>query len=80
MQTNFTGETVFLPVKRSNGNISDGSNQQVVRFQYGLPTANEIMVLRLKFPSLPDSISAPNSTSIATTASFPIRISSSGRH
>ena len=43
MQTNFTGETVFLPVKRSNGNISDGSNQQVVRFQYGLPTANEIM-------------------------------------
>ncbi|NKB70273.1 MAG: hypothetical protein GKR89_24650 [Candidatus Latescibacteria bacterium] len=42
MQTNATGETVFLLVERSNDNIKDGSNQKVVRFKYGLPTSNEI--------------------------------------
>ena len=43
MQTNSSGETVYLLVERSPGNIKDGSNQQVVRFQYGLPTANELL-------------------------------------
>ena len=42
MQTNSSGETVFLPMERSVGNIKDGSNQQVLRIRYGLPTANEI--------------------------------------
>ena len=42
MQTNASGETIFLLVERSQDNVQDGSNQRVVRFQYGLPTANEI--------------------------------------
>ena len=32
----------FLPVARSNGNVKDGSNQRVLLFDYGLPTANHI--------------------------------------
>jgi hypothetical protein len=52
MQTNSSGETVFLPVERSQGNIKDGSNQRVVRFQYGLPTANEIYGFTLEVSEL----------------------------
>jgi hypothetical protein len=33
---------VFLPVAQARGNITDGSNQRVLRFDYGLPTANQI--------------------------------------
>jgi len=42
MQTNAAGEPVYLLVARAPGNVKDGSNQTVVRFQYGLPTANEL--------------------------------------
>jgi hypothetical protein len=45
LQTNNTGEPVFLPVARARGNIKDGSNQGVLRFRYGLPTANEVVGL-----------------------------------
>ncbi|MBI2505010.1 MAG: hypothetical protein HYW07_17465 [Candidatus Latescibacteria bacterium] len=42
LQTNSTGEPAFLTVARAPGNITDGSNQRFIRFQYGLPTANEL--------------------------------------
>ena len=42
MQTNAAGEPVYLLVARAPGNVKDGSNQTLVQFQYGLPTANEL--------------------------------------
>ena len=37
------GENIFLQVFQARGNIVDGSNQRFLRFEYGLPTANEVM-------------------------------------
>ena len=48
LQTNNTNEPIFLPVTRASDNIRDGSNQRVLRFSYGLPTANEIMGLTVE--------------------------------
>ena len=42
MQTNASGEPAFLLVTRAPGNITDASNQKFMRFQYGLPTGNEL--------------------------------------
>ena len=42
MQTNNLGEPAFLVVARAAGNVSDGSNLRVIRFDYGLPSANEL--------------------------------------
>ena len=42
LQTNINGQPIFLPVARSEGNVRDNTNQRVVRFDYGLPSANEI--------------------------------------
>jgi hypothetical protein len=42
MQTNSSGQPAFLLVTRADGNIRDGSNQKYIRFQYGLPTGNEV--------------------------------------
>ena len=36
-------EIVFLPVERSGGNVQDNSNTRVVRLDYGLPTASELI-------------------------------------
>ena len=52
MQVNNTGEPVFLPVARASGNIKDGSNQRIVRFTYGLPTANEVAGLTLEIKDM----------------------------
>ena len=41
-QVNELGQPIFLTVVRAPGNIKDATNQQVVYFEYGLPTANEI--------------------------------------
>ena len=41
-QLDVRGEMVFLPVARASGNVKDGSNQRVLVFDYGLPTANQI--------------------------------------
>ena len=35
-------EVVFLPVARAAGNVQDNSNTQVLRLDYGLPTASEL--------------------------------------
>lgn len=42
LQTDVRGYPVYLPVTRAKGNVDDNSNQQVIRFDYGLPTGNEI--------------------------------------
>ncbi|MFC1525222.1 hypothetical protein ACFL6X_00245 [Candidatus Latescibacterota bacterium] len=42
MQTNATSEPAFLLVERAAGNVTDGSNQKLVQFKYGVPTANEL--------------------------------------
>ena len=52
VQTNDTGEPIYLPVETSRGNIQDGSNQRVVRFTYGIPSANEIAGLTLDISDL----------------------------
>jgi len=52
MQTNNTGELIFLPVTRAADNIQDGSNQRVIRFSYGLPSANEVAGLTMEIDNL----------------------------
>ncbi|MFC1526332.1 hypothetical protein ACFL6X_05935 [Candidatus Latescibacterota bacterium] len=46
-QVDLNGQLIFLPVARADGNVRDATNQRVVRFDYGLPTANEIVGLSL---------------------------------
>ena len=48
MQTNATLESAFLVVERARGNITDGSNQKYIRFQYGIPTGIELRGLTLQ--------------------------------
>ena len=48
LQTDHQGDQVFLPVARARDNITDGSNQRFVRFEYGLPTANEVIGVDLE--------------------------------
>ncbi|MBT3341581.1 MAG: hypothetical protein HN712_17595 [Gemmatimonadetes bacterium] len=38
-------QTVFLPYSRAAGNVQDQSNGRVVKLDYGLPTANELIGL-----------------------------------
>lgn len=47
LQVDRNGQEIFLPVKSAPGNVKDATNQRVVRFDYGLPTANEIMGVTL---------------------------------
>jgi len=42
LQTSSQGYPVYLLVARAAGNVDDNSNQRIVRFEYGLPTGNEI--------------------------------------
>ena len=48
LQTDFSDQPVYLPVAKSARNVQDGSNQRLVRFDYGLPTANEIYGMTLE--------------------------------
>jgi len=41
-QTDFRSSKVFLLVARAPGNVRDSSNQRVLAFDYGLPTANQV--------------------------------------
>ncbi|MFA6109882.1 MAG: hypothetical protein WDA75_14040 [Candidatus Latescibacterota bacterium] len=43
---------VFLPVTRAPGNVKDSSNQRVITFDYGLPTANQIAGFTLEATDL----------------------------
>lgn len=47
VQVDKKGQEVFLPVVGAPGNVKDATNQRVVYFEYGLPTANEIYGITL---------------------------------
>ena len=51
-QQDASGRSVFLPVARAGGNVKDGSNQRVLSFDYGLPTANQIVGFTLELTDL----------------------------
>ena len=46
------GNEVFLPVFQAEHNITDGSNQRFLRFEYGLPTATELIGLDFNIKNL----------------------------
>ena len=52
LQANAEGQPVYLPVTRAEGNVKDNTNQRVVRFDYGLPTGNEIYGITLEIDDL----------------------------
>ncbi|MEW6752628.1 MAG: hypothetical protein AB1505_16835 [Candidatus Latescibacterota bacterium] len=43
---------VFLPVARASGNVKDSSNQRVLSFAYGLPTAAQVAGLTVEVDDL----------------------------
>ena len=47
LQTNATLEPAFLPVAQAEGNVTDASNQRFIRFQYGIPSSNELRGVNL---------------------------------
>ncbi len=51
-QTNKDSQPVFLLVERAEGNIGDNSNQRLLKFDYGLPTANVIFGFTLEATEL----------------------------
>ena len=52
VQTDRLGDPVFLPVAQAEGEISDGSNQQFLRFEYGLPTGSDVIGVDFEVLSL----------------------------
>ncbi len=48
LQTNISGQPIFLPVTRAKGNVQDNTNQRVVTFDYGLPSANQIASITME--------------------------------
>ena len=51
-QVDVGARPVFLTVARARGNVRDGSNQRVLAFDYGLPTANQIAGFTLELVDL----------------------------
>jgi len=51
-QTNVEAQPVFLLVTQAEGNIKNGSNRTEVVFDYGLPTANQIVGLTVEVRDL----------------------------
>ena len=43
MQVDRLGDEVFLPVAQARGEVTDGTNQRFLRFEYGLPTGHEVI-------------------------------------
>jgi len=52
LQPDRVGDLVFLPVAQAREEFTDGSNQRFVRFEYGLPTANQVMGVDLEITDL----------------------------
>ena len=52
MQRDRLGDQVFLLVAQAEDEIVDGSNHQFLRFDYGLPTAHEVMGVDLEIFNL----------------------------
>ena len=51
-QLNRLANIEFLPVFQAEDNIQDGSNQRFLRFEYGLPTANEVIGVDLNVKNI----------------------------
>ena len=51
-QTNIEAQPVVLLVESAPGNVGDTSNRRTVRFDYGLPTANQLAGLTLEVRQL----------------------------
>ena len=52
LQTNIVRQQIFIPVFRADGNVKDSSNQRVLAFDYGLPTANQLAGFTLELTDL----------------------------
>ena len=48
LQTNINAQPIFLPVTRAKDNVRDNTNQRVVSFEYGLPSANQIASVNIR--------------------------------
>ncbi|NKB66514.1 MAG: hypothetical protein GKR89_05595 [Candidatus Latescibacteria bacterium] len=48
LQTNINGQPIFLLVARAKDNVRDNTNQRVVSFDYGLPSANQIASINIE--------------------------------
>jgi len=51
-QLNSARSIVYLPIARAHGNVLDGSNQRILVFDYGLPTANQITGVTVELTDL----------------------------
>ena len=60
MQKDRLGDEIFLPVSQAENEIRDGSNQQFIRFDYGLPTGHEVIGVDLEIFSLGGWTYAPS--------------------
>ena len=47
-----SGFPAFLPMTQARGNVMDSSNQRVITFDYGLPTANQILGFTIELDDL----------------------------
>jgi len=52
LQSDIFLRPVYIPVFRADGNVRDSSNQRVLAFDYGLPTANQIAGFTLELTDL----------------------------
>ncbi len=52
LQTDIFLRQVFIPVENASGNVKDSSNQRVLAFDYGLPTANQIAGFTIELTDL----------------------------
>ncbi len=52
LQSDIFLRPVFIPVFHADGNVKDSSNQRVLAFDYGLPTANQIAGFTLELTDL----------------------------
>ena len=51
-QSALSGKRVYTVLARAAGNVQDGSNQRVLSFDYGLPTANQIVGFTMEVTDL----------------------------
>ena len=49
-------QETFLLLAQASGNVKDNSNQRVILFDYGIPTANQIAGFTLEVDDLADKL------------------------
>mgnify|MGYP004260364671 FL=1 len=52
IEVNSDQQGTYLPLMQAEGNVKDNSNQRVVAFDYGLPTANQLAGFTLEIDDL----------------------------